>query len=151
MMTSKTLISPDAKLRAALNQRGETASAVGLRDLNRYYALLNYHLLEILLTADEASLICVALQDYQLETDAEQARGIWQRIAAVMQLDQHNQKWRVHREALMDKLQGLSHLQAVALVDAVERYWVRVKANPDESLETRLLGVDLIKCCDFAL
>jgi hypothetical protein len=150
-MDSKTLISQDSKLKAALLQRGDNTSAVGLRDLKRYYALLNYHLLELSLTAGEARLICEALTDYRFEDDSEQARAIWQRVAAAIQLEQLNQKWSVNQEALIRKLQGLTHLQAVALVDAVERYWAREQTDPNEPLQTKLMRVDLIKCCDFAL
>ena len=150
-MESKTLTSQNPKLKAALLLRGADTSAVGWRDLNRYYALLNYHLLELSLTAGEASLICEVFQDYQFEVDPEQARTLWKQADNAIQRDRLDQKWSVNREALTFKLQGLSHLQGVALVDAVERYWVREQANPDEPLETRLARVDLIKCCDFAL
>ncbi len=150
-MESTTLISQDSKLKAALLQRGDNTSAVGLRDLKRYYALLNYHLLELSLTASEAKLICEALKDYRFEDDSEQARIIWKQVDAATQQNQLNQKWSVNREALIRKLQGLTHLQAVALVDAVERYWVREQSNSHEPLETKLSRVDLIKCCDFAL
>jgi hypothetical protein len=57
-MERNTLISQDSELKATLQQRGENLSAVGLRDLQRYYTLLNHELLEITLTPDEASLIC---------------------------------------------------------------------------------------------
>jgi hypothetical protein len=151
MMTSKTLISQDGKLKAALLQRGDNTGAVGLRDLKRYYTLLNYHLLELSLSASEASLICEVLTDYRFEEDVEQARAIWQRVDAAIQLEQLNPRWSVNGEGLIRKLQSLNHLQAVALVDAVERYWIREQSNPDEPLETKLSRVDLIKCCDFAL
>lgn len=39
----------------------------------------------------------------------------------------------------------------VALVDAVERYWIHEQLHPHEPLDTKLLRVDLSKCCDFAL
>jgi hypothetical protein len=150
-MESKTLFSQDSKLKAALLQRGENTSAVGLRDLNRYYVLLNYHLLELTLTAGEANLICEALKDYQFEDDSEQAKAIWKRVDAAIQQEHLDQKWNVNREAFVRKLQGLTHLQAVALVDGVEQYWVREQLNLHEPLETKLSRVALIKCCDSAL
>ena len=149
-MESKTLISQDAQLKAALLLRGDNTSAVGLRDLKRYYALLSYHLLELSLTASEASLICEALKNYRVEDDSEQARVIWKRVEAAIQQDQLDQKWGVDGKAFVRKLQTLNHLQFVALVDAVERYWVRAQSG-HESLEAKLSGVGLIKCCDFAL
>jgi hypothetical protein len=150
-MTNKTLISQDAQLKAALLKRGDNTGAVGLRDLQRYYALLNYHLLEFALTAGEANLICEVLQDYCFETDPEQARMIWRRINDAMESNQLHQKWRVNGEALISKLQRLTHLQAMALVDAVERYWLRAQSHPQEPVDITLSRVDLLKCCDSAL
>ncbi len=150
-MESKTLVSQDSKLKAALLKRGENTSTVGLRDLRRYYALLNHHLLELSLTVGEASLICETLKDYRFEDDSEQTRTIWKRVNDAIQRDRLEKKWSVNSEAFIHKLHGLTNLQAVALVDAVERYWIREQANPDEPLETKLLRVDLIKCCDFTL
>jgi hypothetical protein len=151
MMERKTLIFQDSKLKTALLKRGDNTSTVGLRDLKRYYALLNYHLLEISLTTDEAKLICEALKDYQFEDDPEQTRTIWKQVDTVIRQNQSDPKWSVNREALIRKLQGLTDLQVVALVDAVERYWVREESNSHEPLETKLSRVDLIKCCDSAL
>jgi hypothetical protein len=151
MMKSKTLISQDLELKTALLERGEDISTIELRDLKRYYALLNYHLLELTLPASEVNLVCEALKDYRIEDDSEQARVIWKRVAAAIQRDQLDQKWGVDGSAFIRKLQALTHLQLVALVDAVERYWVRVKSNPLEPQEKRLSRVGLTKCCDFAL
>jgi hypothetical protein len=57
----------------------------------------------------------------------------------------------VNGEGFMRKLQALTHLQLIALVDAVERYWIREPSSSHESIETKLRRVDLLKCCDFAL
>lgn len=151
MMKSKTLISQDLELKAALLERGEDTSTIELRDLKRYYALLNYHLLELTLHSSEVNLICEALKDYRVEDDSEQARVIWKQVDAAIQRDRLDQKWRVDGSAFIRKLQALTHLQLIALVDAVERCWVREKSNPLEPQETRLSRVGLIKCCDFAL
>ena len=150
-MESTTLNPQELKFKAALLQRGEDTVAVGLRDLKRYYTLLNHHLLELFMTAGEANLICEALKAYRFDDDPEQARTVWKQVDAAIQQNQLDQKWRVHRGNLIRKLQALQDLQVIALVDAVERYWAREQEYPHESLETRLLQVDLIKCCDFAL
>jgi hypothetical protein len=149
-MKSKTLISQDSQLKAALLQRGDNTSTVGFRDLKRYYALLNYHLLELSLTTSEANLICEALKDYQFEDDFEQAQAIWQRVDSAIQCDRLDQKWSVNG-TFIRKIQALTNPQAVALVDAVERYWIREQSYPHQPSETKLLRVDLVKCCDFAL
>ncbi len=150
-MESNTLISQDSKLKATLLQHGEDISTVGLRDLKRYYALLNYHLLETSWTENEAHLICEALKGYQLEDDPQQGRTIWQQVDTAVHRDHLDQKWTVNSETFHRKIQALNHLEAIALVDAVERYWVREQSHIQESLQTRLRRVDLVKCCDSAL
>lgn len=150
-MESKTLIAQDSNLTGALLQRGADPGTVGLRDLKRYYALLNHHLLETSWTEGEAQLICEALKNYRLEDDPEQARTIWQQFHAAVHWDNLDQKWSVNRERFHTKVQALNQLEAVALVDAVGRYWVRELSHPQESPQTRLMRVDLIKCCDSAL
>jgi len=150
-MESKTLISQESELKAALKQRGENVSTVGLRDLKRYYVLLNHHLLELSVTVNEANLTCEALKNYRFEDDPEQARTLWKRVDNAIQQEHLDQKWSVNSKTFIRKLQSLTNLQAVALVDAVERYWVREQSNPHEPLETKLSRLDLIKCCDLAL
>ena len=120
-MKSITLIPQDSKLKTVLLQRGEGTSTVGLGDLKWYYDLLNYHLLELTLTAGEANLICEVLKDYRFEDDSEQARTIWKRVGAAIQQGQLDQKWSVKRETLIYKLKGLSHLQAIGITKRVLR------------------------------
>jgi hypothetical protein len=143
--------SQDLEIKAALTERGEDSSGIELRDLKRYYSLLNYHLLELTLCPSEVHLVCDALKDYRVEDDSEQARVIWKQVAAAIQRDQLDQKWKIDGSALIHKLQALNHLQFMALVDAVERFWIREKSNLHESKETKLSRIGLIKCCDSAL
>jgi hypothetical protein len=151
LMKSKILISQDPELEALLVQRGEDISTVGLRDLKRYYALLNYHLLELRLTSNEANLICEALKDYRFEDDLDRAISIWKRIDTAIQQEQLDRKWSIN-STFISKIKTINHLQAVALIDAVERYWVKERSShPHKLAETKLLHVDLIKCCDSAL
>jgi hypothetical protein len=150
-MKNKTPIPQDLELQAALLERGDNPKIIESRDLKRYYALLNYHLLEITLSSSEVNLICEALKDYKIEHDSERARVIWKQIDEAIQRNQLDQKWGVDSKILIRQLQTLNHLQFIALVDSVERYWVREKVSPDESIETRLSRVGLINCCDFAL
>jgi hypothetical protein len=150
-MKNKILVPQDSKLEAALLERGEDAIAIALRDLKRYHVLLNYHLLELTLSPNEVHLVCEALKDYRVEDDSEQARVIWKQVAAAMQRDQLDQKWKIDGNAFIRKLQALNHLQFIALVDAVERFWIREKSNLHESKETKLSRIGLIKCCDSAL
>lgn len=75
-MTSQTLFSQDSRLKESLLQRGDTLSAIALRDLRRYYALLSQCLAEISFTEGQACLLCDALRDYELENSPEQAKTI---------------------------------------------------------------------------
>jgi hypothetical protein len=151
MMKNKILISQDSELEALLFQRGEDISTIGLRDLNRYYALLNHHLLELCLTTNEANLICEALKDYRFEEDPDRAISIWNQIDTAIQQDRLDLKWSVN-STLIGKIKAINHLQAVALVDAVERYWLEERSDRShKSSENKLFQTDLIKCCDSAL
>lgn len=150
-MQSQTLISQDVQIQSALLQRGEDPNLIELRDLKRYYTLLNYRLIELYLTESECQLVCEALKDYRIEDDPDRARTIWKQIYAVAMRENLDRKWNVNRKIFHYKIQNLNQLQAVALVDAVERYWVRAQSQPQESIHARLRSVDLIKCCDSAL
>jgi hypothetical protein len=149
-MKLKITIPPDYEIEKLLLQRGDNPSIVGLRDLRRYYSLLNYHLLELNLTTDEANLICEALKKYHLEEDPERGRVIWKQINNAIQQEQLDRKWKVN-SAFIGKIKALTHFQSFALVDAVERYWVWEQSSPDESIQTKLSRVDLHNCCNSAL
>ncbi len=149
-MKLKIVIPPDYEIEKLLLQRGDNPSIVGLRDLRRYYSLLNHYLLELNLTTDEANLICEALKDYRLEEDPERGRVIWKQINNAIQQEQLDRKWKVN-STLIVKLKAMTHFQSFALVDAVERYWVWEQSSPDEPMQTKLSRVDLHNCCNSAL
>jgi hypothetical protein len=149
-MKLKITIPPDYEIEKLLLQRGENPSIVGLRDLRRYYSLLNYHLLELNLTTDEANLICEALKNYHLEEDPERGRVIWKQINNAIQKEQLDRQWKIN-SAFIGKIKALTHFQSFALVDAVERYWIWEQSSPDEPMQTKLSRVDLHNCCNSAL
>jgi hypothetical protein len=149
-MKLKITIPPDYEIEKLLLQRGDNPSIVGLRDLRRYYSLLNHYLLELNLTTDEANLICEALRDYHLEEDPERGRLIWKQINHAIQKEQLDRKWKVN-SAFTGKIEALTHFQSFALVDAVERYWIWEQSSPDEPMQTKLSRVDLHNCCNSAL
>jgi hypothetical protein len=149
-MKLKITIPPDYEIEKLLLQRGDNPSIVGLRDLRRYYSLLNYHLLELNLTTDEANLICEALKNYHLEEDPERGRVIWKQINNAIQKEQLDRQWKVN-SAFIGKIKALTHFQSFALVDAVERYWIWEQSSPDEPMQTKLSRVDLHNCCNSAL
>lgn len=106
----------------ARTQADESLGATAKRDLSRYYNLLERDLAVIAqaLTRGEALLLCDLNNGTIWDTvspgalrdqvgDAEQAR-----------LD----AWDVDRDTLTAKLRALTTGQALALVDAIERWWL---------------------------
>lgn len=106
----------------ARTQAAESLGATAKRDLSRYYNLLERDLAVVAqaLTKGEALLLC----DLNNGTiwDSVTTTALWAQVADAdqAQLD----AWGVDREALAAKLRALTTSQALALVDAIERWWL---------------------------
>ncbi|MBE9168574.1 hypothetical protein IQ238_13990 [Pleurocapsales cyanobacterium LEGE 06147] len=150
-MNSNSSILHDSQLKGALLQRGDNASKIALRDLKRYYALLKRSLSELSFSIGEAALICDALKGYNLEDNLARIETVLPWIHEAIQRDSFDRKWKVNREVLANKLKALYPFQTLALVDAVEQFWVKQQSNPNQKIQEILLQVDLLHCCDFAL
>lgn len=104
-----------------LYTRGGNRSAVINRDLERLYTIYKRALKEVPLSASEACLIVDTLNGSLM--DAYSARMLWASIEDAINLDGMDKKWEVDGKALVEKLRALNDLQAMALVDAAERFW----------------------------
>lgn len=106
----------------ARTQAAESLGATTKRDLGRYYDLLERDLAVVAqaLTTAEAMALC----DLNNGTiwDSVTTTALWAQVADAdqAQLD----AWDVDREALTAKLRALTTSQALALVDALERWWL---------------------------
>lgn len=120
-MAIKTSISLDPRLDTQIASRGENRSGVINRDLERLYTLYSRAIREVSLSADEACLIVDTLNGTLM--DANTARLLWANVEDACTLDHLDKKWEVDGPALVEKLQGLNDIQAMALVDAAERFW----------------------------
>ena len=109
--------------------RGENRSYIINRDLGRLYALYRRALKEVELTDEELRLIVDVLNGSAM--DARSAGMLWASIEDACNLDGVDSKWEVDGKALVKKLEGLSPLQCLAIVDAAERFW----ADEDRDLE----------------
>ncbi len=118
------------------DQLGLTAK----RDLKRYYHALGVELRSVELSEAEASLIVDALNGWYAEPYTVQL--LWAEVADAIRLDGLADKWHCDGDALTAKLQSLSYSQALAVVDATERFWIRNEAG--ESLAEQLRAVGLI-------
>ena len=108
-------------LETELEARGDNRNHVIHRDLERLYTLYSRAIREVQLTADEACLIVDTLNGTLM--DANTARLLWANVEDACNLDHLDKKWEVDGPALVEKLQGLNDIQAMALVDAAERFW----------------------------
>jgi hypothetical protein len=108
-----------------------SAGTVSVRDLERYYAALRMALATVRLEQNEALLLADAANgtiwtehDIRLLfTLAEDAPG---HLAT---------KWNVDTQALASKLKALTQMQCLAVVDALERFWLLSKGELEERLE----------------
>jgi hypothetical protein len=138
-MQTQTVI--NFRLQAGLPQHieqrvtaGLTGSLVARRDLGRYYALLDAALGTVHLSTAEAALVCDAVGS----AAADQYAFVWAAVADGIRARGLEAKWSVDGAALIDRLRALSPGQALALADAVERFWVVSRQDGAESLEQHL-------------
>jgi hypothetical protein len=129
---------------------GDTAAAGGIvkRDLGRYYALLADGLRQTYLTLPEAEAVVIALQRF----DAASIRYLWAEIERqylANDEDPDRQPYDLPEDldaaVLVDKLRDLSLHQAVAVLDAVERYWANYPDDEYPNADTeRLIEAGLV-------
>lgn len=103
-----------------LTLRGSRSTVIN-RDLERLYTLYDRALREVELTTGEACLVVDVLNGSLM--DANTARLLWASVEDGIRLDGLAEKWGVDGKALVEKLKGLNDIQALALVDAGERFW----------------------------
>lgn len=121
----------DAQL-AELASRGNNRSGIINRDLTRLYTLYRHALANVQLTVDEACLLVDALNGVQME--ATTAQLLWTKIENACHLKRLDQKWKVDRKTLVQKLRSLSETESLALIDAVERLWVAVEKKKENDI-----------------
>lgn len=129
-----------AELDTELQKRGDNRTQIITRDLDRLYTSYRRALKEVRLSLAEASLIVDALNGVMM--DANSAVLLWAEIADAVQLDGLDKKWTVDGTALVDKLRGLSNIQALAIIDAAERFWARHEQWDLETGVRECFGLD---------
>lgn len=119
------------EIEAEITSRGNNRSGTIQRDLSRLYTLYRRALQKLDFTESEAMLITEALNG--TVHDANTAAMLWARVDDAIKLQNLDQTYGVDRETLMQKLKSLGDLEAMAVVDAVERYW-NLQGEPGERL-----------------
>lgn len=99
---------------------GVSAGAIGQRDLIRYYEALEQALPHF--TREESMLLVDALNGHVFHHTTD-IQLVWAIVDDAIRDGHLDQKWEVNRPALVERLRGLSYMEKLALVDAIERAW----------------------------
>lgn len=121
-------------------------SDTGERDLTRYYKALLPTLYAINLQYGEAMLIVDALNGYRMTTELPQL--MVDNVEDAMRMDGLDEKWKVDRDALIEKMRQWTPLDCLAVIDAVERWWNTTTYYQSEeqiSFEQRCIQVGLLR------
>jgi hypothetical protein len=141
LITFRAFDSLRSEFAARAGQEGRTIlSNVARRDLERYYHALGETLRTVTLSEREALLICDALNGTLVEPHTAQL--LWAQIDDAIRLDGLADKWEVDGPALVARLRTLSYCQALAVTDAVERWWA---AGPRGDRAEALRAVGLVR------
>lgn len=125
MKQKELIVCLDEKLQAEITSRNDfnSESQVIVRDLTRLYSMYQLALRDISLTVSEAILICEVLNEVTL--DINNACNLWARVEEACRMQNRHKEWDIEEyEPLVRKLQALSLVHCVALIDAVERFWI---------------------------
>jgi hypothetical protein len=115
-------------------QARDHESSLGLtakRDLERYYTLLEDELATVDLTPPEARMLCEALKGDTIGGSRYRTL-LWASVMEVTYLPifgSHSRVKKQHQDQLAEKLRKLRPGQAMALIDAVERFWRQPNAR----------------------
>ncbi len=127
------------ELEKELISRGSNRSQIIRRDLERLYTFYRLALREMKLTLPECWFIADMLNGSLM--DANSAGLLWAEAEDAIALDGLDKKWKIDGKALVEKLKNLSEIQALALVDAAERFWQANTGTADDADIKRFFGV----------
>ena len=127
------------ELEKEIEERGDNRTLVIHRDLERLYTLYRLALREVKLTLPEAWFLVDMLNGSLV--DAYTAGTLWASAEDACALDGLDKKWQVDGKAFVEKLKALSHVQALALVDAAERFWQANTGTADDEDIKKFFGV----------
>lgn len=136
-MTDQIGFKVSPELAAAIDSRtreGGSANLTARRDLERYYSALRYALASVELAEGEAKLVCDALNECWeagVTTPSEARAHLSLEVEDAIRLHGAAKKWGVDSDKLRSTIAHLDDVQALAVMDAVERFWAG-----DETVES---------------
>lgn len=113
----------------------ESPGQVVTRDLGRYYELLGMSLRNVAQALTVNEKLALADMSNGAYWDVHRATWIWEQPLEADEADL--ERWGVDREELMMKLRRLTVIDRVALVDALERFWLlpaEGRGSPEDAL-----------------
>lgn len=133
----------DLLARADIEDRAG-AGRVAQRDLDRYYRHLHIALISITpsFTAEEVTVIVNALNG--TFTEPHTAGLFWANVDDFLSDQQPGDPWYFDRGPFVQRLRGLSPFTALAISDAVERFFLRSRLDITETLDEAYRAVGLI-------
>jgi hypothetical protein len=142
---------------AARAPKGRGLGQVAKRDLARYYNLLRLLRQDLTLSIGEALVICAAMREVIHDVDLPQAETWTTAYALVFRTTDgadfrhfgltpaHQQRWGTNGAALRSKVAGWSFEQRCAVLDGVERFWLRCASVDDPQAAQVLAEVGLVQ------
>lgn len=140
MATERTSVTLTPEVLKELDARGPRSTIIN-RDLDRLYTLYRRALAQVGLTTREALLIADALNGILMNVTTVPL--FWAQVQDAITLEHLDRKWQVDGQALVEKLRNLNEIQALAIIDAAERFWVQ---SQGEDVENQVR--ELFRCVD---
>ncbi|GGK22800.1 hypothetical protein GCM10010965_14630 [Caldalkalibacillus thermarum] len=138
-MVEKISLSIRKEILDLIDERGEARSSTINRDLERLYTLYRRALNVIEFGVNEACLITEALETKNMT--AETAHLLWAYVEDALRHKHLSKVWNVDGSELVEKLRSLNEIQAMAVIDAVERFWTGFEKGKYRDMEK-----DVPKC-----
>ena len=126
-----------------LSARGDNRSHIIHRDMERLYTLYRRTLREVSLSLPECWFIVDMLNGSLM--DANTAGLLWASAEDACSMDGLDKKWQVDGKAFVQKLKNLSSIQALALIDAAERFWQANTGAADDEDIKRFFGPVIVE------
>jgi hypothetical protein len=130
-----------AELKQAIATRTDgSIGAIAERDLSRYYLLLAHELKRIKLSSNEAMFFCDLLNGTLSDFHINPANMLLIEAQDGIDMDKLDQKWELDKEPFLAKISGFNILQAAAIIDGVERFWVRSHEEDSQAIVADIFG-----------
>lgn len=119
-------------------------------DLGRYYLMLGETLRAMRFTREEAMMMCdickeAAVFRHSINTLSAAPLILYANLRDGILLDQINEKWKVDGEAFLERVQRFTPLEAMAILDAIERFWIQSKVWLEPDFNQLLIQVGLVR------